>query len=164
MEFADEMTLGDARQQLRGLAYEGHRCPCCTQFTKVYRRKIHASMAHALIMMYRIDQTLPRDAKWIQIAEVLAHRQVADAAKLKHWGLIEEEQAIREDGSGRTGWWQLTDLGRRFVRGNALVNKYVLIFDGRKLTDKPQEEMGGPVTIQECLGKKFNYRDLMVGV
>jgi hypothetical protein len=164
MEFADDMTLEQARDELRKLADEGHKCPCCTQFTKVYRRKIHASMAHALILMYRLDQTLPDDNKWIAIADILEHRQVADAAKLKYWGLIEEEDAVREDGSGRTGHWRLTDLGRRFVRGNALVNKYVRIFNGRKLHDRTQEEMGGPVTIHDCLGKRFNYRDLMVGV
>ena len=47
------MTLADARDELRDLVNDGHRCPCCTQFAKVYRRKIHSTTARELIGFYR---------------------------------------------------------------------------------------------------------------
>jgi hypothetical protein len=83
-----------------------------------------------------------------------------DHAKLRYWGLIEEEPVRRDDG-GRAGWWQITDRGEQFVRGTLKVPKYALIFDGRLLR---LDETGGYVTITDALGKKFDWTELMTGV
>jgi hypothetical protein len=153
--FADTALLGEAREWLRQEAQvgAGASCPCCTQHTKVYRRPLNANMARLLIAFYR---AAGRD--W-------AHRGIiedktGDLAKLRYWGLIEEDPAKREDG-GRAGWWKVTDLGEEFVRRIAKVPKHALIFDGRL---RRLDDSSGYVTITDTLGKKFNYSELMTGV
>src|SRR5947209_7322775 len=99
------MTLGKARDELRQLVEEGYRCPCCTQFAKVYRRPIHATMARELIALYRTAGT-----DWCDPPQSAALRG-GDLAKCRYWGLIEAQEGEREDGSDRIGIWRMTDLG-----------------------------------------------------
>jgi len=157
--FRDEMTLGEARSLLRTLVDEGERCPCCTQLAKVYKRKIHSTMARELIHFWRragIDWfDLP-----VLAGEISGKRRAytGDSAKLRYWGLLQENDTRREDG-GRAGWWRVTDKGAAFVRDALLVPKYARIYDGRCLGLD-----GDPVSIRDSLGDKFRYDDLMAGV
>src|SRR5262245_49532678 len=121
--FDDAMTLGEARERLRELVREGGaNCPCCTQFTKVYQRKINSTMARALITLYRAAPvgtfvhapSLPGDTH--------------EMSQLEWWKLIEEESVRRPDG-GRAGWWCATYLGSQFVRRLILLPKYARVFD-----------------------------------
>jgi hypothetical protein len=148
-EFADTMTLREARDELRGLVDHGHRCPCCTQFAKVYRRKLHSQMAVALIKLYRAGAAY----EWVHLPAVT--RMGGDSAKARYWGLIVEETERRDDG-GRSGWWQLTEDGIAFVTMRLRVPKYARVYDGRCLGLH-----GEPVTICECLGSRFSYDELM---
>ena len=49
------MSLGDAREWLRERVEHGARCPCCTQFAKVYERKLNSRMARQLITFWWED-------------------------------------------------------------------------------------------------------------
>ena len=157
--FHDDMTLGEARSLLRTLVDEGERCPCCTQLAKVYKRKIHATMARELIHFWR-----RAGADWFDLpllaGEISGKRRAytGDSAKLRYWGLMMEDNARREDG-GRAGWWRVTEKGAMFVRDALLVPKYARIYDGRCLSLD-----GDPVSIRDSLGDKFRYDDLMAGV
>ena len=146
----DDETLGAAREWLRHRVDEGATCPCCTQFAKVYRRKINAGMAHALIHMYRHAQT-----EWFYLPDITSRWQGRDEAGLRYWALIEELQEKREDG-GRAGWWRITPLGHRFVLREVRVPKYARVYDGRCLS-----LTGEPVSITDALGDKFDYDELM---
>lgn len=148
MSFTDEMTLGDARDTLRDLVDQGHPCPCCTQFAKVYRRKINATMARALISLWRTS-----DHQFVHAPSLPGDTH--EMSQLVWWGLIAEEAARREDG-GRAGWWRVTDLGERFVLCQARVPKYARIYDGRCLGVH-----GDLVSIRDCLGDRFDYGELM---
>ena len=74
-------TLAVAREWLRDRVEEGERCPCCTQFAKVYKRTIHATMAHDLIRIYR---ACGRD--WFHLPDHVGHP--GDFAKLRYWNMI----------------------------------------------------------------------------
>lgn len=149
--FYDEMPLGEARAILRELAQvDGEKCPCCTQFTRVYRRQIHAGMAHLLIRLYHL--TTP--GEFIYLPDV--PQKSRDGTGLHYWDLIAEETALREDG-GRSGWWVVSPLGREFVERRITVPRYARIFDGRRLGYIYDEYVG----IVDCLGKKFDYTELM---
>lgn len=145
-------TLTDARAQLRQDLDRGARCPCCTQFAKVYRRKINSGMARSLIAMYR---TTP--SGWIHLPTQIGARS-REEGKLAYWGLVEEENALRPDG-GRAGYWRLTDTGRAFVRGLVALPKYARVYDGRCLGLDPTST----ATIRDALGTAFDYDDLMHG-
>lgn len=125
-------------------------CPCCGQHAKIYKRKINAGMAVALIKMYR---HAGRD--WFNLPAIHNQWQSRDEAGLRYWGLIQEARERREDG-GRAGWWRVTEDGERFIRGITPEPKYALIYNGTRIGFD-----GDPVFIRDCLGDKFSYEELM---
>lgn len=157
MPFDDEMTLREARDLLRELVEHGHRCPCCTQFAKVYRRKLPAASVRTLAIVHR-----HADREWVHVSDLLsAHApslsyQGGYATISGHWGLLEEETTIVRDDGGRAGYWRITDLGIAFLRRRATVPKYVRLYDGRRLGfDGPQ------IGADEALGTRFRLDELM---
>jgi hypothetical protein len=152
--FSDDMTLGEARALLRTLVDDGAACPCCTQFAKVYRRKIHSRMARDLITFYR-----QHGREWGHSTETLG-ASAPDFVKLVYWGIVEtDDLGLREDGSKRTGWWRITSDGVEFLFDRARTPKYARVYDGRCLG-----LTGDPIGIRDALGNRFFYRDLMDGV
>lgn len=144
-----DMTLEQAKAWLRDRIDEGERCPCCTQFAKVYKRKIHSTMARDLVSLWR---RFGRD-EWFHLADHVGHP--GDFAKLRYWGMVVEEVERRPDG-GRSGWWLISLIGERFVRGSIGVEKYAHIYDGRCL-----QMSGGLVWVRDALGDRFDYEELM---
>jgi hypothetical protein len=152
--FHDDMTLGEAREILRELLDAGHKCPCCTQMAKIYRRKITGRQAAALISLFR---AAGRDYGHFPTVAP-DHYEAAQAALLRYWGLTEELQEKREDG-GRAGWWRVTERGEAWIRGQTTVPKYARTYDSRCLG-----LTGESVTVVDALGTKFNYNELMAGI
>jgi len=161
-------TLEEAKQWLRARVNKGAPCPCCTQFSKVYRRPINKSMAFVLLLIARYYRRLGvKQEEWLHVPsyinEVVAgnpRRSAAvrgDWAKLKLWGLIEEKPEPREDGSSRIGCWRMTDLGRKFVAREVMVPSHVYIYDGQLLS-RPVDKM---VTIDDALTTEFSYSEIM---
>ena len=147
----ERVTLAEARQWLREVVDDGARCPCCTQLAKVYRRKVHATMARTLIRMYRA--TTPGEYLYLPSIP----QKSRDCTGMAWWGLIDEEKTRRDDG-GRAGWWRVTPHGVEWVLRLITVPKYARVYDGRVLRHE-----GDPVSIVDALGTKFDYRDLMEG-
>lgn len=148
------VTIAQAKDWLRRRVDDGERCPVCTQYAKVYRRAIHATMARTLILAY---QTHGQD--WFHLATLTKTTgRGGEEGKLRYWGLLEEETERRPDG-GRSGWWRVTDDGAAFVERRRTVQKYARIYDGRCLGLD-----GDLIGIKDALGKKFNYDDLMKGI
>jgi hypothetical protein len=146
------MPLGEARTLLRDLVYEGHRCPCCTQFAKVYQRKIHSTMAASLITVVRAA-----GEDWVHVPSLFPRNRAADVPKLRWWGLLVERDATREDG-GHVGTWRVTPDGVAWVAERMTVPKYVRVYDNRVLGF-----LGEPVSIRDALGTRFRYDELMAG-
>lgn len=148
-------TLDEAQRWLRERVEEGVRCPTCTQFAKVYRRKINSRQADAIIALYR-----KHGMEWGHVPTI-APRLRGDGgmiALLRYWRLVEELPEPREDG-GRAGWWRVTPLGRDFVLARATVPKYARIYDSQCIGLE-----GEQVSIRDALGEGFNYDELMAGI
>lgn len=138
-------SLGDAKEWLRRRVEDGEKCPCCGQFSKVYKRKINSGMARALISMYK-QSTL----EWFHLPSVRTWTS-RDEAALAYFGLIEQA------GVGfAQGTWRVTELGQLFVLGRIRVHKYARVYDGRLLGLQ-----GDLVDIKDALGDKFDYEELM---
>ena len=144
-------SLADAQAWLRARVEDGEHCPCCTQFAKVYKRKINSGMVRALINLYAAGEGEFHHLPPIDPSH-------GDAAKLVYWSLIEEEPTVREDG-GRAGWWRITPQGVSFLRGRVTVTKYARIYDSRLLGF-----CGDTVGVRDSLGTKFRLDDLMEGL
>jgi len=158
---ANRTTLAQAKDWLRARVDVGAACPCCTQFAKVYKRKLNGAMAYVLILVSRYD-----GSDWIHVPSYINEQTKSpsvaaavrgDWAKLTHWGLLEELAGERPDGSTRVGYYKITENGRRFTRDQLRVPRHIWIYDGRSLDRKDTET----VSIVEVLGKKFNYSELM---
>lgn len=154
--FTDGETLGAARRWLREQARaDGASCPCCGQFVKVYRRSLNAPIAVALIRAHRYRGGDPWHLPTLFGAS-------GDIAKARYWGLIEPaSDELREDGSPRNGWWQITDTGGAWVQGMTGLWRYAFVFDGNLLQFDRSDPAGPTWRVQQALGKKFNYAELM---
>lgn len=143
------MNLEEAKDWLRERVYEGARCPCCNQFAKVYKRRIYSSMALSLIKLYRYQDD---DFKHIKEIE-----QRGDFTKLVHWGLVHEKtKEINDDDKKTSGYWRITEFGKQFVEKKVSVRTYIKLYDSLFLGFE-----GDEVYINDCLGKKFSYEELM---
>lgn len=147
--------LAEARTWLLERLADGETCPCCGQFAKEYRRTIHSRMASGLIKVYGAGGRERRG--WVTIKHHLDHPELADFAKLAHWTLAEAHPSVRDDGSKRVGIWRVTPFGEEFVAGRLAVAKYARVFNGECRGHDPLPLVG----IRECLGKKFDYEELM---
>lgn len=150
--WADGMTVEEAKVALATKTLDGAVCPCCKQVAKVYRRKLNSGMARMLIGLFRAC----RASVWVHVSE-LRHIDVSgDYAKLEHWGLIEAQTGMRDDGNPHTGYWRVTERGQRFVMNEMNVMKYVHLYNNILV------DTSGPyVDIRGALGDDFNYEELM---
>lgn len=143
------------REWLRLHRHAGVDCPACDQFVKLYPRAITATMARGLIAVYRYQ--VATGEPWVCLLRVLTDiRMNTQFCLLRNWGLIEPKPGQRDDGSRRTGWWNVTSKGQGFVLDRLKLPKYAMVYNGNT------EYYDGPLLgITEALGKRFNYRELM---
>lgn len=158
-------TLAKAQEVLKDHAKEGAICPCCRQLVKLYERPITGAMAYVLILLHRHFSTPPIPG-WVHVPSYLTDMSKmgsavrgGDWAKLRYWGLLEEKPEDRKDGSNRAGFYRMTEKGHKFAKGEVKVPKAVMLYNDRFLGFVTP----GEVSIQDCLGKEFDYADLMAG-
>lgn len=162
MSLPNTATLKEAKDLLKNEWSDGVECPCCTQFVKLYKRKITSSMAYALILIYRYFKNHP-EKEYVHMNDYLNSIEglpfaikSGDNAKLRYWGLMEEKPEVRDDGSTRAGYWKITELGKQFVEGDTAVQSHAKVFNSKSYGLE-----GELITIQDALGNKFNYDELM---
>jgi hypothetical protein len=165
-------SVTTAREFVRGSAptADATGCPCCGQHAKVYKRHITGAMACALIQIYKYYWLNKWPADWLHVPRYLAGQKLpasvkaswhgGDWSKLRFWKLIEPKaDEERADGSLRVGYYRITDLGRGFVERQIEVPKFVFLYAQTTLG------LALPyITIDDALGAKFNYTDLMGGI
>lgn len=137
---------------------KGGTCPVCTQNVKMYEKKIDSHMAYYLIQIYKMTINYP-DKQYFHVQDDLnVPMKVSGSwAKLRWWGLIEEQEKSENISNKRTsGMWRITDAGKKFVEHKSKVIQYVKLFNG-----KFYGESGDQVNISQCLNQKFNYTELM---
>lgn len=140
---------------------DGVTCPACGQRCKLYKRPINATMALGLVLIYQHFRLNPSHT-WLHVAAFLVKVKRdstiagGDVVKLRYWGLLERAKGERADGSDRVGRYRITEIGRQFVEGKIALPKYVYLYNQRLF--RLSEEM---TTIQEALGERFNYGELM---
>jgi hypothetical protein len=158
-----ETTLQEAKDHLRENFEGGTDCPCCGQSVKLYKRKLNSSMAYVLVLMASTTEI----GEFVHVPSLIAGRGDlkpamaaavrGDWAKLKHWGFIASDQQKRPDGSKRSGWWAVTTPGRLFALGKSRAKSHVHIYNGKSRA----YEVAGTVSIEEALGDRFNFSELM---
>jgi hypothetical protein len=142
-------TLYEAKKHLRENWEKGVECPCCTQFVKLYKRKLNSQMARFLINLYVLDRDRKTAyANWFSTRQIAGgtHKASSDGSYLIKWGLVRRKDAH----------YQITHLGILFVEGRATAYKYALIFNNDLYRLEGEE-----ISILDALGSKFDYQELM---
>jgi len=140
-----------ARAWLRERLHDGADCPVCTQRVQLYRRKLNAGMAKALIQIY-----IQAGTEWTRVQDIPNGPKGGDYAKLRFWGLLEPRGDQAGDGNS-AGWWRVTAAGQAFIHG-APAPSHVGTFNNQTY---PLREPVTQITIREALGDKFDYDQLM---
>jgi hypothetical protein len=151
------LSLKEAWEYVNTGKIQGVYCPCCHQYVKLYRRKLNASMAMALLYIYLEHFKTAED--WIHVEELLIKRifkSSHDWALMRFWKLIEQDEAAEEH-KKTNGKWRITDRGMAFVNDTRVrIPKSILIcnnkFEGFSEDD---------TNIREALGEEFDYEELM---
>jgi len=153
-------TIEEAKDYLRNNYKKGCTCPACGQFVKLYKRKLNSSMARSLILLYRKSKSNP-DVEYYHIYNDLLGVDFgiggSELSKLKYWGMVDELEKDPDNTKSRTsGYWKITEKGKRFVKGELTVQKYVLLYNGELRGFE-----GDQINIRNSLGNKFDYIELM---
>lgn len=157
----------DVKAYLKERLDEGLHCPTCNRHAQIYKRKLNRTMALALVLLSRAPGGeyihVPRFLAGLPLPQALKASIAGggDYAKLRYWGLIEQEppaegEERKQEGRGR---FRITAKGRKFVRGEIEVYKYVRVYDDQPLKCDDVETFG----IREALTSKFDYDELMRG-
>ena len=146
----ESLTVREVRAYMAKAIEKGERCPCCDQYAKIYRRKLGASMARAIIDMYIAGRT-----SWVHAPTVCKNGN-HDEAKLRYWGLTEEDDNAGGERGGRSGYWRVTARGEQFVLGRTTVPRYARIYLGRLMSLE-----GAEIPIAVALGDASAYTRLM---
>lgn len=139
MDTDEDTTLVEAKDWLWDHILDGAICPCCDQNAKVYRRKMGYPYVAALRDAYALNGT-----EWGN-PSVKPDRS-GNVAKLRYWGLMEQEPGKRN------GVWRVTPRGEAFLRGRIAVAKWHESYN-RKLLKLDDSEM---VNVHQAWGSPFD--------
>lgn len=149
-----QSTIAEAKRFLRENFDDGCDCPACGQLVKKYKYNINASIGVTLIEMWKLHQ---KGSEWVHVNSEIRPLSGGYFSLAQQWNLIEGKQTSEEGVTKRvSGYWRLTPRGNNFVNDRITVPKYVEIYDG-KVVGWSDEQIG----IEDCLGKKFHYAELM---
>lgn len=148
MELENIKTLEDGKKYLRERMDDGALCPCCNQNVKMYRWKISGKVGVVLIDFYHNRN------KWVHPLKDLGVNN-GDYAKLRHFGLVVADGTNDEDKKA-SGLWQITPKGIKFVEKQITVHEKVKLYNNHSYGFE-----GDQITIEDALGTKFSFKDLM---
>ena len=144
---------------------KGGHCACCGKWGKVYRHGISHAMMKALLWM-----ASNHGENWVNMPKQAPRDliQTYTFATLKWWRLIQplhiEQEVNVEDGklvyadteTRSSGIWRVTPLGMQFAKGLCQVPKFVYLYN-----DTLKDVSTETIYIKDCVGKKFNYSEIM---
>jgi len=152
-------SLVEAKAFINAHKEDGCVCPCCSRIIKLYKRKLHHSMALTLIRLAKFDNY---QYEWIHIRDFLRENNIHDSndwTRLQHWGFIVQKPKDEDDIVRKTsGMWKLTPDAYLFVRNKIKVKGSIFI-DRGEFCGFSEEE----ILITDAIGDYFNYNELMSG-
>ena len=149
------MFLSTARRKLLSLVKSGEivTCPLCGSDNKIYKRRVHSTMARDLIKLYQVGGM----ERYVYYGEFRTTAGSGDMAKARWFGLlVPEKNDPNVKANSAEGYWKLTEKGKMFVESDVFIDEYVEVYHNKVIA-----RSRGRVDIQDCLGTKFNYSELM---
>lgn len=139
------------------------RLPIGRLALRFYARPLTMPMVRALIRLKNYHDRHP-EAQFAHLSDFNGPRH-GDWARLRWWGLIEEKHNVgllRKDGQPRSdierGWWRLTGLGHRWLRGDERIPRAAAMFDGQWVGWVDIDDRVGPLDVD----KEFSFDSVMM--
>jgi len=153
----DFKTLGEVKQVLRETLLQGVHCPCCTQFAKVYKRKLNKALSVCLLRAYSLYGRKKFHVKDLLMSDKIfaANMNGGNFSTGAYWGIMKMIPNTDED-KRTSGYWILTDLGEQFLLKKLKLPKHIWMFNAALV--KQSDEL---VSIDEALTLKFSYKETM---
>lgn len=160
-DYLEVDTLQKAIKFVEDNKDKGVHCPCCSQYCRVYKRKLSSSQAIALIEFYKATKNKKEYTHIMDVVQksVLFATKMngGDFAKLVNWGLIQEMPKDYASIHKKTsGFWRLTEKGNLFVEGKLKVPTHAIFYKNEILGFSESESY-----IEKCLTNHFSYTELM---
>ena len=149
-------TIVEAKQILEVQKRDGMHCPVCEQYAKLYPRSLTSAMAYGLILLANNTADFVHVERFFKDIDGIPSSIRGDISKLVYWDFLERKIADRDDGSNRNGYYKVTSAGREFVANRLRVSKKVLLYNNESYGFE-----GQLIDIEDALGTKFNYSELM---
>lgn len=134
-------------------------CPCCKRLAVTWRLRIHSTLVHMLIKLYRVslaDHGKPDG--WVHLNRFAPARTGNDFSIVKHWHLAEAMPADESEDKNSSGFYRLREVGVEFVENKMGIPKYMFVFDNKVV--RPGTDI---IWVKDALKKGFKYSDLMEG-
>lgn len=146
------------KKQFHAELDDGVVCPTCNRFAKRYKRRLGAQQVVWLMWLVRAFE---RTGEWVCVQDTAPWARHpggivgGDYGKLVHWGLITPR--LNDDPTKKSsGYWKPTQQGIDFVLRRVKVPSHVYLYN-----NCVNGWGDGLLTIDECLGVKFDYAELM---
>lgn len=107
------------------LADAPRTCPTCGTTLATYRHSLNVALVRGLIKLHEAGGG-PINLRHLD----LTRNQWDNFQKLRYFGLVAQ---VFEDGKRRRGVWEITELGRDFLRGAATVRRISLTYKGETI-------------------------------
>ena len=159
----EEMSLAEAKAWLRPKALKGGaRCPCCDQWTQIYKTPIHSGMGKvlALICSAYTRGLLDRE-DYLHVEHYTAELKIPIRGyhgKLRFWNLV-EAKANENPKKKDSGYWRPTPLAFDFVAGRVSVPRYAFLFNNACLHMSEEQ-----TTIHDVMRTPFDYSAMVRGI
>lgn len=130
-------------------------CPCCHRHAQIYKRRLHATIIRQMYFLLKLGG----DEHYVHTSRLLLPNTsgIGDFSKAKYFNLIEEHFCF-DDAKKTSGLWRLTPSGVSFLKGNLKIPEFAGVFNDVVLFFSDER-----VSVQDCLGERFNYKELMDG-
>jgi hypothetical protein len=138
----------------------GVLCPCCDKLAQVYARNISTNSVRILAQMDHLHRRTGKE--WLLVSDGRdgdIRTAGGDYAKMRFWGLIENQTGHRDDGSRRNGHWRVTEYGREFLRGLVRVRRYLYEYNSELVGD-PDYADRSMVSVRD-IDTGFNYEEIL---
>jgi len=145
----------DRLRFIESLNLEGEAiCNCCNRRARINKAKVNSTLAAMLIRLYVLNQS----SLWVHVNDISPgqHSMGRNFCILKHWGLAIPKAAGIDEDKNSSGKWQITGVGKQFVRGSVRICKYAFVLD-----DKVLKYSDETIDIHQALNEKFSYFELL---
>lgn len=160
------MPTDVATGQWRGLPFYPERpdmgpsqdCPHCGRLMKTYARSLSCSMTRSLIRLWDLDRKHPTLGRF-HVKQFDKEGARGEFGTLMHWGLVDKGKIVVGRTKRCSGFWAMTDFGRRWIGLEVKVPQYAIT----RWKSRCIGFAGPLVTARECVedGNRFRYDELM---